>query len=333
MRKTLILTLIVSLYFITFVNAQELKVNGTVKDMNGNSVSLAFVQDKKNNKATRTDSTGKFSLVTTPNSKLYVSSTGYKPRVIDVKGKEDIVVILTVDKNDNTVDNKAPAPGTANSFSDYTGVAASGTIYGNGGFANGVLIPVFKYTEATRGRRYLFSDWVSGYVVSPEDSVYKNPKYGFNYDKISGALLLTQDKSNAIEIDQARIKSFTLFDELNREEVFEYVPEVNKTHYPQVLASGSKYKIYKLTITTFVKNNYRSDGMTSAGNNYDEYEDNNTYYVYNVQTKQLQPFTLKKKAIKAAFASDINKVNAYFESDDNKLDDAFLSKLGAYLNQ
>ncbi|HTK21081.1 MAG TPA: hypothetical protein VL442_16275, partial [Mucilaginibacter sp.] len=75
------------------------------------------------------------------------------------------------------------------------------------------------------------------------------------------------------------------------------------------------------------------DGMTSYGNNYDEYEDENTYYVYNVQTKQLQPLALKKKAIKAAFASDADKVNSFFETDSDKIDDTFLNKLGAYLNQ
>jgi hypothetical protein len=331
MRKTLIPTLIVSLWFTAFVNAQELKVNGTVKDSNGNSVSLAFVQDKKNNTATRTDSTGKFSLVTTPNAKLYVSSTGYKPKVIDVKGKEDIAVILAADKNDNGAENKAPAPGTPNSFSDYTAGASGGMLYSSG-VAN-ALLPTFKYTEATHGSRYLFGDWVTGYVVSPEDSVYKNPKYGFSYDKMSGALLMTQDKTTAIEIDKSRIKSFTLYTPLNQPETFEYVPEIDKTHYPQVLESGKKYRIYKLTTTTFVKNNYRTDGMTSSGNNYDEYADEYTYFAYNVQTKQLLKFALKKKSIKAAFASDADKVNAFFESNDDKIDDAFLSKLSAYLDQ
>jgi hypothetical protein len=73
--------------------------------------------------------------------------------------------------------------------------------------------------------------------------------------------------------------------------------------------------------------------MTSSGNNYDEYEDDYTYYLYNVQTKQLQRFALKKKAIKGVFASDVNKVNAFFESNDDKIDDAFLMKLGSYMNQ
>lgn len=329
MRKTLLPTLIVSVCFTTFVNAQELKVNGTVKDSNGNSVSLAYVQDKKHNTATRTDSAGRFSLLTSHNSKLYVSSAGYSPKVVDVDDKTDINVILTLDKGDKYSNNDNPDPSAK--FSDYTAAASGGVVYHGSG---GGLLPVFKYTEATRGRRYLFADWVSGYVVSPEDSVYKNPKYGFNYDKISGALLLSQDKKTAIEIDQSRIKSFTLINEATNEpEVFEYVPNIDKTHYPQVLASGNKYKIYKLTITTFTKNNYRSDGMTSSGNNYDEYADDNTYYVYNVQTKQLQKFALKKKAIKAAFASEANKVNAFFESEDGGIDDAFLRKLGANLNQ
>jgi hypothetical protein len=47
----------------------------------------------------------------------------------------------------------------------------------------------------------------------------------------------------------------------------------------------------------------------------------------------LHTFKLKKKSIKGAFAADANKVNAFFESNDDKIDDAFLIKLGAYINQ
>jgi len=201
-----------------------------------------------------------------------------------------------------------------------------------GGRTSGTL-PVFHPLDDTKGSRYLFKDWVSGFVVSPQDSVYKNPNYGFNYDKMNGGLLLTQDKKSVIEIDQSRIKSFTLYDNLGRTQVFEYAPEIDKTHYPQVLASGSKYKIYKLTTTKFVKANYQTDGMTSTGNNYDEYVDEDTYYVLNVQTKQLQPLGLKKKAIKTAFANEGNKINSFFEAYTDKIDDSYLKKLGDYMNQ
>ena len=195
------------------------------------------------------------------------------------------------------------------------------------------MLPTFKYTEATKGNRYLFNDWVSGFVVSPQDSVYKNPVYGFNYDKIGGGLLLTQDKRRAIQIDAAKIKSFTLYNNIGQPETFEYVPEINKTHYPQLIASGPKYKIYKLTITSFVKNNYSSDGMTSTGNNYDEYVDDDTFYVMNVKTKQLQTLDLKKKSIRKVFAEEGKRLDAFFDAYDGAIDVAYLHNLGDYMNQ
>jgi hypothetical protein len=196
-----------------------------------------------------------------------------------------------------------------------------------------MLLPSFHPVEDTRGSRYMFKDWVAGFVVSPKDSVYKNPSYGFNYDKINGGLLLTQDKHSAIEIDQSEIKSFTVYNEFNQPLSFEYMPEINKTRFPQVISTGKNYKIYKLTNTKFVKNDFHTDGLTSSGNNYDEYVDEFVYYVYNVQTKQIQQFTLKKKSLKAAFASDGKKVDSFFDAYSDQIDDGLLRSLGDYMNQ
>lgn len=328
MKKTLLLSIIAFIGLSEFANAQELVVKGVVKDNTGSSLPLAFVQDKSEKTATRTDSLGRFTLKSHPNSKIYITSAGYKSKVVEVKDdKNDIIVILAADKSDNSGSSATPA---TSQFNSYT-TAASGTMYSPG--VSNVMLPVFHPVEDTRGSRYLYKDWVTGYVVSPEDSVYKNPTYGFNYDKIMGSLLLTQDKHAAIEIDPNRIKSFTLYNELNQPTHFEYVPEIDKSHFPVLLEGGKKYKIYKLTKTKFVKNDFHTDGMTSSGNNYDEYVDEPTYYVFNVQTKQVQELGLKKKAIKTVFASEGSKVTSYLDANSGKIDEEYLKNLGDFVNQ
>ncbi|WP_295666588.1 carboxypeptidase-like regulatory domain-containing protein [uncultured Mucilaginibacter sp.] len=332
MKKTTILFLL-SAFVCKISAAQTLTINGSVKDDIGNNVALAYVQDKADNTATRTDSLGKFTLKASPNATLLVTSAGYEKKVISIKGGTDILVVLKSEKVAAGNTPVATTTQTAEAFDNYTAShgQSDALLYGAGGISP--LLPVFHPVDETKGSRYLFSDWVSGFVVDPKDSVYKNPKYGFNYDKMNGGLLLTMDRHAAIEIDPSKIKSFTLYNNLNQQQVYVYVPEINKTHYPMLLSEGKNYRIYKLTSTRFVKNDFHSDGMTSVGNNYDEYVDTYTYYVYNVQTKQVQELAPKKKAIKTVFASEGKKVDSFFSAYDGSIDDTYIRSLGDFMNQ
>jgi hypothetical protein len=82
-----------------------------------------------------------------------------------------------------------------------------------------------------------------------------------------------------------------------------------------------------------VKNDFHSDGMTSTGNNYDEYVDTYTYYVYNVQTKKVQELAPKKKAIKTVFSSEGKKVESFFSAYEGSIDDSYIRSLGDFMNQ
>ncbi len=114
---------------------------------------------------------------------------------------------------------------------------------------------------------------------------------------------------------------------------FEKMPAINISHYVQVLASGKKYKIYKLIKTKFVKADFVNNGVTSHGNDYDEYVDDADYYVVDLQTNQPQKLALKKKSIKENFAKEADKVNKFLSDNSGSIDDAYLNKLGAYMNQ
>ncbi|WP_184544055.1 hypothetical protein [Mucilaginibacter sp. FT3.2] len=187
--------------------------------------------------------------------------------------------------------------------------------------------------EGTKGTRYLFDTWVKGSVTDGKGGVIKNDSYSFNYDKVDGGLLLTQDKQTAIMLGKDQVKGFTVYDNTGQALTFEYVPAIDATHYVQVLSAGSNYKVYKFTKTKFEKANFKSDGMTSSGNKYDEYVDAPGYYVFNVKTASLQMVALKSKAIKQVFSADADKVKAFFDAHkDDDINEDFLKGLGEALN-
>lgn len=341
----LIANLLVFFTCIEPVFPQSFTATGIVKDEAGNPVPAALVSEFKSKSASGayTDSLGFFSLPVAAFSKLNIRCKGYNDTLVNIADKKSVVVILSkakavrrsadaaVNPDDNPLINKNLVQ---DAISTQTGVTNS-YVY-SGGVRNytGSLLPVFSYKEETKGSRYLFNDWMRGSVINADNSIFNNPAYLYNYDKIGGGLLLTADKQSAIEVDKAQIKSFTVYADRDKPMVYESVPAIDNSHFLQVLSDGSKYKIYKLTKTKFVKSNYRTDGMTSTGNPYDEYIDENAYYVLNVLNKQFQKVSLKKKALKEAFASEGEKPDRFFaEHSQDIINDDFIKSLGDYLNK
>jgi hypothetical protein len=321
-------------------SAQTITATGTIKSTEGDLLHFAFVQDKVSKHAVYTDSLGNFTIDVSPNAHLYVNCTGYRDTMISVNNQTNFLVVLHLAGVNITataagVTESANRKALKQEFSDEI-TLKSGIMGKNDQFdaGQGALIPVFQPKDETQGSRYLFKGWVHGYVVNSKDSIVQNPQFQFEYDKMGGGLLLTRDQRSAIEIDRDLVKSFTLYDNLNRSYTFERVPQIDNNHYIQVVASGNKYKIYKAIKTNFVKSNYTTDGLSTTGNNYDEYIDENTYYVYDVKTNSLQKLSLKKKSIKEDFAKDQDKLNKFMSdhsSDD--IDDFYLTSLGSYMNE
>lgn len=208
-----------------------------------------------------------------------------------------------------------------------TGISASG-------ITSGSMAYNLTSKENTKGSRYLFDDWAKGYVTDDKGNAINSENYTFNYDKIGGTLLLSQDKQTAIAVDKEHVKNFVVYNKADKVMAFEYAPAIDATHYCEVLATGAKYKIYKLTKTKFIKADYKNDGISSSGNKYDEYVDEPVYYVIDVKTPAPQKISLKTKAIKQAFAADADKVKTFFaDHKDDDIDESFLSALGDFLNQ
>ena len=171
-------------------------------------------------------------------------------------------------------------------------------------------------------------------MVKTNGDIIQTPPMLFNYDKIKGDLYITEDMNNVNLIDKSTIKSFVFFDAHNQPYSFERVLGISNDMYSQLISTGSKYKIYKLTTTKFIASNYQTNGISSTGNAYDEFVDDNVYYVFNLKSGSFEQVALKKKALKDAFADNSAKFTT-FASDhaDDKIDESYLIGLGDAMNE
>jgi hypothetical protein len=326
-----ILFLLFSTYF---AGAQTTTITGTVKDKQGNALHFAFVQDNQKH-STYTDSTGSFNVEANANATLAVNCAGYRDTTIAVNGRNNLEIVLSLSGTGQgtEVSNVSGEASTESMRNTFRGVISQQNENSGIYSTAGTVLPTFNPKEETEGSRYLIKGWAHGYVVTSKDSTVQNSGFLYDYDKMGGGLLLTKDKKSAIEINRDIVKSFTLFDNANEAYKFANVPQISTTHYVQVLASGSKYNIYKAIKTTFEKANFTTDGVLTQGHNFDLYKDEYTYYVLDVKTNTLQEIALKKKSLKLAFAKEADKINKYLFENSNTIDDFYLTNLGATMNE
>jgi len=301
--------------------AQTVPVTGTVTDLKGNPVPYAFISDAQLPIATFSDANGAFSIKVKPDSRLIASASFHKKTRLQLDKTTDVKIVMPVDSTNNVpvIDPKA-----RNIFVQDETLRnifeGDVTMHGSG-------------EENLHGSRFLFADWVHGFAISPDDSIKQNDLYLFNYDKIGGDLIFTRNKATVFTVVKSEIKSFTLFDNDGHTYVFEDIPAIDKKHYAELVAADKKYKIYKNLGTKFIKNNFVTNGITSSGNNYDEYKDESEYYAVKLPDGLPIKFTFRKKAIKLAFAADVDKVTKYLADNDKEIDEDYLKGLLEYLDQ
>jgi len=306
--------------------AQVNSITGSVTNEKGNPMHDVFVADDQYKNATFTDSLGNFTIAAHPDSKLKFEHAGYNDTLMTgIKPGAGIQVAL----------KSTGGPGA--SADSSTGRAATESFTRNeiaviSNNTGGYLRPAHEKGD-TRGSQYLFETFVHGYMISSAGEVAHNPNFLFDYDKIGGRLLLTRDNKLITEIGWDQINSFTLFSNTDERFDFEKAPAIDPSHYVQVVASGNKYKIYKLIKTKFAKADYVNNGAAAHGHDYDEYVDDANYYVFDLQTNQPKKFSLRKKSIKEAFAKEADKINKYLSANSGDIDDAYLGKLGEFMNQ
>ncbi|WP_426669710.1 carboxypeptidase-like regulatory domain-containing protein [Mucilaginibacter sp. McL0603] len=316
--KKIILTSWVAL-ITTFTFAQKNTVVGTVNDKQGKPIPFAFIKDAQRSYATFTDLNGAFNLKVDSVDRLIVSAQNFKKTVIKIGDPNNVNVVLTGDD--------AAGAKLTKSTGDFKEKLSTE------GMTKDVSSGYIVHENTIHGSRYLFENWVHGYALTTEDSVKQNDNYLFNYEKMAGNLIFTDDGKTMTGINRHSIKMFTLVDDQGQTYVFENRPEIDPLHFVQVISTGSKYKIYKQLGTKYLPNNYVSNGMTSSGNNYDEFKDESVYYVVKLPGGQPQKVLLKKKSIKTVFAADADKANKFLSDNDRDIDDDYLKSLGDYMNQ
>ena len=314
--------LIFGIIFMAFIARAQIMVTGSVKDVQGKPLHYVFVgNNNEDNVATFTDSLGNFTLAVHNAKGLYFDLKGYKSTSVNLDKGDNLQVVL---QPGESTEQQA----TLNAVPTQSSAVAEIPTFDQGG---GVT-PAHQQ-GALHGNRYLFNNFVHGFVINSTGLVH-NPAYLFDYDKIAGTLLLTSDNKKITVVPLNEITSFTLFDNHDKTTVFVKMPAIDNVLYVQLLAQGKQFDIYKLTKTLFVKSDYVNTGVSSHGNDYDEYVDDYTYYVYNVQTKALQKISLRKKSLKTAFAADAEKLDKFMnDHSSDEIDDTYLSNLGASMNE
>ncbi|NHA07729.1 hypothetical protein G7092_28275 [Mucilaginibacter sp. HC2] len=302
-------------------HAQTITVSGTVNDQQGKPLPFVFLRDSQHSYATMTDLLGSFSFKVDPASKIVASVTGFKDVAIPVNNKTTVNVVMEQGIAEHSNGKPLSTSTSTDIFKPDLGVAVTR------------VSDYVRVNEGLHGSRFLSEKWMRGFAISYTDSLIQSSDYFFNYDKTMSDLLFTRDQRAVFAADKQEVKAFTIVDEGGAFYDFESVPAIDPKHYSMVLSSGDKYKIYRLLTCKLIKANFTTNGITSSGNNYDEYVDENHYFIWNVKTKQLQPVELKSKSIKTVLAAEADKIKAFNkEHGDDDINDAYLKDLGDYLN-
>ena len=194
-------------------------------------------------------------------------------------------------------------------------------------------LPSVYNKEATQGSPFLLFLYVPGLVVTDSYTVLNIHNYLYNYDKMSGNLLVRKNNDSAIAVDKESVKSFCLKTDKGGV-IFMRVATINNSEFFQVLYKGSKYSFYKLYKSKFINAKQMTNGYQKAGNDYDEYKDIVTYYLVDEKNEISHIFELRRKSVKKIFGSENSDVEKYFK--DHKYDEiteTFIANLTAELNK
>ena len=217
------------------------------------------------------------------------------------------------------------APSIETTFKNYL-QTESGHVY------NGSALPVFLIKEDTKGNRYLYEKWVTGSVVGVDGVVYNSSKYLFNYDKVGQKLLMLLDSNKMLTLNSGDISGFTLQDDTSQFH-FERLKNSTDLNFYQPLYKDEKgYSFYKLMKTKFMKADYQSNGIVESGRKYDEYVDDEQFFILSAK-QELIRVDFKKKSLEKIFESDASKLQVFFDQHKGeKVNEEFVTSLVQFLN-
>jgi len=189
--------------------------------------------------------------------------------------------------------------------------------------------------EDTKGSSLLFASWPKGYVLSAADTVLNNERLFLNFDKMTHVLYFTFDGKTIVKAETSQAREIHFIDSGNHLTLVRAGGLDPQKFYQRLSdsAGNNHYGLYKEITTTFHPADYKSNGITSTGNNYDEFIDSYEYYLILPGGKGYTSLKLKKKAIREALASAAPKVDDYLSRHGkDEINEAFLVGLVNQLN-
>ncbi|MDP9077273.1 MAG: carboxypeptidase-like regulatory domain-containing protein [Bacteroidota bacterium] len=324
MKKACLILIMYAVPVIAF--CQSIIVKGVVKDGSGTVVPEAFIREAQLKIATYADSSGNFMIKVDPKATLVVVAQGYNDAEVKVDNKSSLTVTLAKGTASSASNTSLPAVADNNpdgglvylSHDDLSSQSGS-TQRVKEGFSQ----------EATRGNPYMLSGWAHGYAFGTDGKLLYDVANLYNYDKITGQLVFTKDKASLLQVNKGDVKEFFLFDGKLLPHIFEKAPVLGDQAFVEVMVTTPKYRLYKQTTTKLVRADYHNNGVIESGHKYDEYVDYVKYYFLKVGDAKAKSISLKKKAIKEAFAGDADKfIDAQGSRD---IDDDYLRELNSGL--
>lgn len=357
---------------ISNVANENFVIKGKVLDQKNKPVSFASIKNKNESNGITTDSLGQFFIRVRINETVVISSIGFDTSEVIIKNNKELLVslknndrslgLVTIASKNETATTKQPSKAQAqnisNALSDFTSganitsapavfnhlenassgrpgnVAKFSTNLGSGRIYSGGALPVFSPKNDTKGRQYLFDHWAAGSIINEDGTQLKNDKYLFNYDKISKAILFTENEKNAFELDSKLVSQFTFLDN-DKTLLFKKFLIADKPEFLLVLTPlNGKIELLKKITAKLIKADYVSTGLTESGNNYDEFLEDNRYFINFTSENKLENLELKKKAVLKMFSSYQDKVNGFFDEHKNaQINEELLKELIALLNK
>ena len=324
-----------------FASAQTV-VSGTVTNSSGQPVKYAFVRDVQRNSATFTDSLGVFKLTSDPSSSLLVLANNYEDKQLKINGSTSLNVTL-----ESSISQGSVASLKSGEAADGQRFLKTGDVFvigrgamntktdavqhqGGVGGSDGITAKQGFVQEPTRGSRYLYDDWIPGYGIDKNEKIVIEKTNFYNYDKISGNLLYTNDGKSMAQISPNQLNSFTLYDKTGRTHLYENAPDISRKTFVEVLLKTPKYKIYKHIDTRLSHADYHTDGVLQMGNRYDEYVDNNKYLFVGEDGKA-KSISLRKSTLKKMLGADAEPF--IISQGDRDVDEEYIKDLGNSLGK
>ena len=300
-------------FAVSIAKAQSKTINATVLDETNKLLHYAIIRDIKYGTVAFSDSVGDFNINVQPDSRLTFELTGYRDTLVDadkITPTEQIILKSALDLPVET---------------QYSSIHPIFTPKG--------LLDIPRSKVDLVGSRYLYDTFIHGFFNTKNGNKIYSTGYLYNYDKINGSILLCTSDRSVVKISEDQVKSLTMVNANDERLDFENVPAIDRSHFVQVLATGSRYNIYKLTKTHFTGADSETIALgQTAGHDYDEYIDDVNYYVLDVMNNQVQKFSIKKSSIRTAFARESKKVKEFMEKNSNSGNEEYIINLANYLN-